>query len=106
MAYWLNAPVAGYADIRCSACRTVFKKQTGLWKFCPECGEKMHKRSSAVTERQADFIKSIEEALGISFDGETKEEASAFISKHLAAYKLITAGQNALDKEEQEAQQD
>ena len=43
------------------------------------------------TERQLDFIESIQETLGIEFDGTTKAEASEWIDEHIGAYKLETA---------------
>ena len=38
---WLGKPLAGYADIRCSRCKSVFDGQSGKWNFCPLCGAPM-----------------------------------------------------------------
>ena len=43
------------------------------------------------TERQIDFIESIQETLGIEFDGTTKAEASKWIDEHIGAYELEAA---------------
>lgn len=42
------------------------------------------------TPRQLRFISEIEEALGLRFYGETKEEASEWIDDHFEEYKLET----------------
>ena len=38
---WIGKPIAGYADIRCSECRSVFISQSGRWEYCSHCGAKM-----------------------------------------------------------------
>lgn len=38
---WIGKPLAGYADIRCSRCKSVFGGQSGEWNFCPLCGAPM-----------------------------------------------------------------
>lgn len=39
--YWIGKPIAGYCNVRCSECHTVFSANSGKWKFCPECGSRM-----------------------------------------------------------------
>ena len=39
--HWIGRPIAGYSNVRCSECNTVFSNNSGKWKFCPECGAKM-----------------------------------------------------------------
>lgn len=39
--YWKGKPIAGYSAIRCSVCNTVFFRQKGTWKYCPNCGAEM-----------------------------------------------------------------
>ena len=39
--HWINKPIAGYSDVICSECHTVFSTNSGKWKFCPECGARM-----------------------------------------------------------------
>lgn len=41
---WIGKPIAGYSNIKCSACNEVFRSQTGKWKYCPNCGVKMDGR--------------------------------------------------------------
>ncbi len=38
---WIGKPLAGYCDVRCSICRTVFSGNSGKWNYCPNCGAKM-----------------------------------------------------------------
>ena len=38
---WIGKPIAGYANIRCSACGDVVIESTGKWKYCPNCGARM-----------------------------------------------------------------
>lgn len=38
---WIGKPIAGRANIKCSVCGCVFLCQSGLWKYCPNCGAKM-----------------------------------------------------------------
>ena len=42
---WKGKPIAGYGNIRCSVCNTVFLNQTGNWQYCPNCGADMHGNS-------------------------------------------------------------
>ena len=39
--HWIGKPLAGYCNVRCSVCETVFLANSGKWKFCPECGSKI-----------------------------------------------------------------
>lgn len=39
---WKNKPIAGYSNIRCSVCNSVFTSQTGKWNYCPNCGAIMN----------------------------------------------------------------
>lgn len=43
--YWVDKPIAGYCDVICSECHTVFSANSGQWKFCPECGARMTERN-------------------------------------------------------------
>lgn len=102
MAYWINKPIAGRADIRCSKCRTVFKEETGKWKYCPECGVRMNGSGKpnfpdSPTQKQLDFIESITEFTGYTFDGITKEDAAKFISAHIQEFKLNSTNTWALE---------
>lgn len=102
MAYWIGAPIAGYADIRCSKCRSVFKGQTGKWKYCPECGVSMNGSGkpnfpNAPTQKQLDLIESITEFTGHGFHGTTKKDASKFIAAHIEEFKLNSTNTWALD---------
>lgn len=100
MAYWEGKPIAGRSDIRCSKCKTVFKDETGKWKFCPECGVSMQGQGSLEpppTEKQLDFIDSITEFTGYKFTGTTKEEAREFISAHIEEFKLNSTNNWALE---------
>ena len=38
---WIGKPIAGYATVRCSVCKDVFRENTGRWNFCPNCGAEM-----------------------------------------------------------------
>lgn len=49
------------------------------------------------TERQLDFIESIQDVLGIEFGGSTKAEASEWIDEHFEEYKLESADWWALE---------
>lgn len=42
-ATWIGKPIAGYSTVRCSNCKSVFRENTGKWKYCPDCGAKMDK---------------------------------------------------------------
>lgn len=39
--HWLGKPIAGYATVRCSNCKSAFLENKGIWKYCPNCGAKM-----------------------------------------------------------------
>lgn len=39
--HWLGKPIAGYATVRCSNCKSAFLENKGIWKYCPNCGTKM-----------------------------------------------------------------
>lgn len=39
--HWIGRPIAGYCDVRCSECKSVFSSNSGKWNFCPECGVRM-----------------------------------------------------------------
>lgn len=43
--HWVNKPIAGYCDVICSECHTVFSSNSGKWNFCPECGTRMIERN-------------------------------------------------------------
>lgn len=38
---WEGKPIAGYCTVRCSACGTTFRDNSGRWNFCPNCGAQM-----------------------------------------------------------------
>ena len=38
---WKGKPIAGRANICCSACGIIYLAETGRWKYCPNCGAKM-----------------------------------------------------------------
>lgn len=52
------------------------------------------------TERQLDFIAKIEEYVGDTFDGETRQEASEWIDKHLDEYNLMRRFRNMITRDE------
>ena len=39
--YWIGKPIAGYATVRCSCCKSIFQENTGRWNYCPDCGKPM-----------------------------------------------------------------
>lgn len=40
--HWIGKPIAGYATVRCSVCKSKFTKNTGQWDYCPKCGAVMN----------------------------------------------------------------
>lgn len=61
-------------------------------QFCPTCGRKMV--SSAITpptDKQMDFIRTIEEFVDEKFHGNSIEDASAYISRNIEEFKLKSA---------------
>lgn len=45
------------------------------------------------TKAQLEFIKEIEEFVGVRFEGTSKKDATAYISKHIDDYKRLSANQ-------------
>lgn len=45
------------------------------------------------THKQLELIESMQEYVGELFKGETKADASEYISRHMDAYKLLSADQ-------------
>lgn len=39
--HWIGKPLAGYCTVRCSYCKASFERNSGRWKYCPNCGAKM-----------------------------------------------------------------
>ena len=39
---WIGKPIAGYSNVRCSNCRTVYSDNNGRWNYCPNCGAIMN----------------------------------------------------------------
>lgn len=39
--HWIGKPIAGYATVRCSNCKSAFLENKGIWKYCPDCGARM-----------------------------------------------------------------
>ena len=37
-AEWIGKPIAGYSNVRCSNCRSVYSYNSGRWNYCPNCG--------------------------------------------------------------------
>ena len=42
--YWKGKPLAGYSTVRCSVCDSIFRENSGRWKYCPDCGATMDER--------------------------------------------------------------
>lgn len=38
---WIGKPIGGFATVRCSQCKEVYRENTGRWNFCPNCGADM-----------------------------------------------------------------
>lgn len=38
---WIGKPISGFATVRCSQCKEVYRENTGKWNFCPNCGADM-----------------------------------------------------------------
>ena len=87
-------------DWYCDGCGLLMNHQlgfsalTGIWT-CTECGylndvsanNIRHYGERPVTEDQLRYIKKIEELLGVSFYGNTLEEASDFIDQYRDLYQ-------------------
>lgn len=39
--HWKGKPIAGYGNVKCSACGMFYSENSGLWNYCPHCGAKM-----------------------------------------------------------------
>lgn len=50
-----------------------------------------------ITDKQQAYIESIEDVVGVPFNGSTKEEASAYISEHVDEFRKRSALEGELD---------
>lgn len=55
------------------------------------------RNDESITKKQLEFIRDIEDVVGIPFIGTTKRDASKYISDHIDEFKLYSANNWALE---------